>query len=48
MSGPSVGDLVVAFVPIILFGGLYIIGLLIGQRQARALERIATALEKRP
>ena len=48
MTGPTAGDFVLAFLPLLLLGGLYVIGLLIGQRQAKALERIAAALEKRP
>lgn len=47
MTGPTAGDLVVAFGPLILFGGLYLLALLLMRRQTKALERIATALEKR-
>jgi hypothetical protein len=48
MAGPTAGDLVVALGPLVLLGALYVIGLLIGLRQAKALERIAATLEKRP
>jgi hypothetical protein len=47
MTGPSAGDFIVAFVPLILFGGLYLLALLLMRRQTKALERIAAALEKR-
>ena len=47
MTGPSVGDFVIAFVPLILFGGLYVLVLMLMRRQTKALERIAAALEKK-
>lgn len=48
MTGPSVGDFVIAFLPLIAFAALYVVVILIMRRQLKALERIAAALEKRP
>ena len=47
MSGPSLGDFVIAFLPLALFVGLYVFVIRIMLRQAKAFERIAAALEKR-
>jgi preprotein translocase subunit YajC len=47
MAGPSIGDFVIAFLPLLLFVGLYVFIIRIMRRQTKAIERIADALEKR-
>jgi preprotein translocase subunit YajC len=48
MMGPSIGDILIGLLPLVLFVGLFVFIALVMQRQARALERIASVLEKKP
>ncbi len=47
MAGPSIGDFVIAFFPLVLLVGIYVLIIRIMQRQTKAIERIADVLEKR-